>query len=225
MTSNTERRELILYGYLRDITKILKTSKLIPMHDLYTVMCIYYQIQFKWSQTHKGENIHLSEDESKATFSSTDHSLRAKYPILKDGISSYKCTIHTQYYGFTFIGLVLSDTESFTGATIWDRSLLDFYGIDQRPNVYCYNSKMLDYEGKPAISCGPIESFKLIMKVDDKSYESTVLSFYYQDKLITNASNHNVYTMKLPKIEEEQDWFPCIAFYNSPAWVQIEQNK
>ena len=92
--SRERKRELIIYGYLREIVNKLNGSKLVPMNDIFTVMIIYYNIQFKWSRVWMGDNIVLSEDESKASFvDGGDQSLRAEYSITKNAISTYLCTM------------------------------------------------------------------------------------------------------------------------------------
>ena len=215
--SQSESRKVLVAGYCR------KESN--NMNIVNGILLIIYEYQrfAKWSSIHKGKDIKLSEDDSKATCSSNNRghaekgSVRADTCIERGQIISWSLECYITGDSCNFIGVVSSHCVNFNGNPYW--GLKHAYGIDDWPDaIYNGAGSCSDCKWqKPKL---PIKELFKIKVMVDWTDERCKLSFYYNGKKL-NEENEE-YTIVLPEFDDDILLYPCVTPFNKDAYFKIE---
>ena len=111
------RRELLVWGYIRDIGKIYK-SMTIPI-EINDIIYLYQRIYAKWSKEYSNED--LSIDEESLKFDTKYVSTAFGDNEIKEGVFRWKLKMMTntmdykKYNAYPYVGIIESNTGNFEG--------------------------------------------------------------------------------------------------------------
>ena len=188
--------------------------------EIIAIIFEYQQIA-KWSKTHKGESIKLSEDGSKAVCvgPSEAHSVRADFPIERGQITSWELECYQTNSSCYFYGVVSSkEREDNFGVCPAGDGIESAFGVDDYFNgIYLGGGYTNSKWDKPRFQVGKV--FTLKMTADWKDRKQCKLTVFYQGKKLNDTNDE--YTFLLPMLDDDFVWYPCITPYNKNAYCII----
>ena len=191
---------------------------------------VEYQKQYaKWSNTYKGDNIKLLEDDCKAVSVANEdigHSVRADFGIERGQIVSWELEIFQTNVSAYFFGVVSSKESNFNGCP-YNEVVKDAYGIDDEMFfIYLGNGRVsMKSQGADFYDTWNESSLDYktpqLKMIADWTQKQCKLSIFYQERRITFQKSIDEYTILLPELDDEYVWYPCATPYNKNAYCVI----
>ena len=204
-----DRNAIITAGYCR-----MESG---DMNIIKGIILIIYQYQrlAKWSSVHKGENIKLVEDDSKAVSIADGHSVRADFGIHRGEIVSWELEFKILYASYNFVGVVSSLVTDFN--TYPSGKMNHAYGVDDSTNsIYKgFGCEWSDWK-KPKL---PLRRPFVLGITADWTEKQCKLIYYYEGKKLNEINTE--YTMLLPELNDNAVWYPCVTPFNHDAYCII----
>eukprot|EP01084_Bolivina_argentea_P052486 96427_1 len=210
------RKELITFGYTRDFSLSQKLTHIIIPTPLLFIIAKYLptDYQTEWSQQYKHPNMKLSNNNCTVTYEHGFNSIRAKDPITIGMIAYIKFEIFFTVPHWNFIGVSTSNCFPIKkhwddmGFTAKNASLDNCYGIDSENCGIYKGQNEIAATWKPQLKTDEEIEIKMIV---DYTKDNGLLFFYLNncDELL--APPNQSYTMKLPKLSANENWYPVIT--------------
>ena len=184
------------------------------------IIIFEYQKHATWSKIYKGDDINLSEDDSKATcikeFEKEAGSIRANFCIKKGETISWEFEFYKIWGPRNFVGVVSSKVTDFNAnPTV---SMIHAYGIDDGTNRMFNGDGLVRTQGwkKPTFPSRSTFNMKVIA---DWTLNQCKLTFVYNGQKLNKTIDG--YTILLPPLDDDIVLYPCATPYNKDAYCII----
>ena len=182
---------------------------------------IEYYKHATWSNQLKGDNIELSEDDSKAICTEypkgSGHSVCANFTINRGDLISWELECRFRGRAYNFLGVVSSQITDFNLCP--GKGMKHAHGIDDEHN------KIYDGTSTSYVHCDwlkpqlPLNSILTLRIIADWTEKQCKLTFFYKEQKL-NTANEDC-TMLLPELDDAYVWYPCVTPYNKNAYCII----
>ena len=203
---------LIVRGYCR-----IKSNDMNIIDGIILIIFEYHR-SATWSNTYKGDNIKLFDDDSRAlrVDDDGDHSVRADFCIERGKIISWELDCYIVIRHCNFIGVVSSKTLDFNASP--KDGMTDAYGIDDGDEeLYVGKTEpVLITFNRPEFPLQEVFKIKVVANWIEKQCK---LTFYYKDEKINDKNDD--YTILLPELDDMIVWYPCVTPFNKDAYFII----
>ena len=211
----------LISGYCR-----IESNYMNIIDEIISIILKYHK-SAKWSNIHKGKYIILAEDDAKAicddgveddfTAIGYGNSIRADFCIKRGQSISweFECKIiHSvgNFFGVIRCGARYKHNFSECPAS----GLYHAYGLDDEKNrIYEGGDRTTSYWMKPQF---PLKEIFIIKVIADWTEKECKLTFYYNGAKLNERED---YTMKLPALDDNAEFYPCVTPFNKGAYCTI----
>ena len=211
----------LIEGYCR-----IESNNMNIIEGIISIIFEYHRIA-TWSNKFKGSSIELTESDSKAMCTGSNgesHSVRADFSIERGQIISWELESFQSSHNCYFYGVVSSENKEFNGCPRYGKIKCAF-GIDDSEDTLQLGEKAVNTSYSPQIdvkwhkpSLARNEVFTLKFTADWTEKQCKLLIFYQGEKMNEHSDE---YTLLLPELDDEYEWYPCATPFNTNAYCII----
>ena len=205
---------------MRDILKESELELEAEPEEVITSVAEKGKGNWKWSLTHKGKHMELSLNNTRVVKRTTNwQGIRSETALPRGRISEWKVRFYENGSSESFHGVISSEAkaEHFDGSRWWNLESSHAFGI--------WTDQCISRGSKRTEPPWPMPSFPRctaneLRVVADYRASECLLSVFWKGKLM--GADNQSFTLKLPRISDEEQWFPAVQLGDEEDWCEIE---